>query len=114
LAAVGREMTRCAEVSRRREHGLQKKGKDDIAPRIPKGRTSRMKRWRGPECKIGIKDPDAREQLLPAYFHFCFEARGKLRAIFLFKMAIIFTTFHIFLIAWEQSFEWSIPKLELW
>jgi hypothetical protein len=37
--------------------------KDDIAPRTPKGRTSRMKCWNGSECKIGIKDPDTRQQL---------------------------------------------------
>jgi hypothetical protein len=64
LAAAGIRMTHSAKVARSREHGLQRQGKDDIAPRTPKGRTSRMKRWKDPECKLGIKNPDTRRQLL--------------------------------------------------
>jgi hypothetical protein len=56
-------MTHSAEVARRRAHGLQRQEKDDIAPRTPKGRTSRKKRWKGLECKIGIKNPGTRQQL---------------------------------------------------
>jgi hypothetical protein len=52
-----------AKVPCHREHGLQRQGKDDIAPRTAKGRTSRMKHWKGPKCKIGIMDPNARRQL---------------------------------------------------
>jgi hypothetical protein len=50
-------------VARRREHGNQRQGEYVIAPRTPKGRTSRMKRWKDPECKIGIKDPHTNWQL---------------------------------------------------
>jgi hypothetical protein len=57
-------MTHRAEVARRKEHGLQREGKDDIALRTPKGRTSMKKGLKGPECKIGIKNPDTRRQLL--------------------------------------------------
>jgi hypothetical protein len=56
-------MTHSAKVAQRGEHGLQRQGKDDIAPRTLKGQTSRMKCWRGPECKIGIKYQDPRWQL---------------------------------------------------
>jgi hypothetical protein len=56
-------MTRSAKVARRREHGLQIRGKDDSAPRTLKGRTSRIKHWKGPECKIKITDPYTRWQL---------------------------------------------------
>jgi hypothetical protein len=57
LATAGMRMTHSAKVAWGREHGLQRQGKADIAPRTQKGRTSRMKCWKGPECKIGIKDP---------------------------------------------------------
>jgi hypothetical protein len=52
-----------AKVARQKEHGLLRQGKYDIAPSTPKGWTSRMKHWKGPECKIGIKAPDTRRQL---------------------------------------------------
>jgi hypothetical protein len=63
LVAAGMRMTHCAIVARRKERGLQRQGKDDIAPRILKGRTSRKKHWKGLECKIGIKKPGTRRQL---------------------------------------------------
>jgi hypothetical protein len=63
LAAAGMRMAYNAKVARRREHGLQGQEKDYMAPRTPKGRTSRMKRWKDPEYKIEIKDPDTRRQL---------------------------------------------------
>jgi hypothetical protein len=53
LAAAGISVIHSAEVPWCREHGLQGEEKDDITPRTPKGRTSRMKRWKGTECKIG-------------------------------------------------------------
>jgi hypothetical protein len=49
--------TRCAEVGRRREHGFQIQGKDEITLTTPKGLMSRMKRWKDLECKIRIKGP---------------------------------------------------------
>jgi hypothetical protein len=63
VTVAARRMTCSAAVARRKEHGLHRLGKDDMAPRTPKGRTSRMKRWMGPECKIRIKDPYTRQQL---------------------------------------------------
>jgi hypothetical protein len=51
-------------VAQRREHRLERQGKDDIALRTPKGQTSSMKYWKSPECKIRIKDPDTSWQLL--------------------------------------------------
>jgi hypothetical protein len=56
-------MTHHAKVARDKEHGLQKQGKDDIAPRTLKGRTSRKERLKGPECKIEIKNAGTRRQL---------------------------------------------------
>jgi hypothetical protein len=38
LAPAGIRMTHIAKVARRKEHGLQRQGKDDVAPRTPKGR----------------------------------------------------------------------------
>jgi hypothetical protein len=49
-------MTRNAKVARRREHGLQIHGIDNIALRTRKGRTEENRRWKGPECKNGIRD----------------------------------------------------------
>jgi hypothetical protein len=66
LVAPGREMTRCAEVAQRREHGLQRQGKHDMALRTAKERTSRMNHWKGPECKIRIKDPGTIQKLCRA------------------------------------------------
>jgi hypothetical protein len=63
LGAAGIRMTLRAKVARRREHELQRKGKDDTAPRTPKECICRMKFWKNPECKIGIKDPDTKRQL---------------------------------------------------
>jgi hypothetical protein len=56
-------MTLHGKVAWQKEHGLQRKGKDDVAPRTPKRCTCRMKLWKDPECKIGIEDPDTRWQL---------------------------------------------------
>jgi hypothetical protein len=63
LAATGMRMTRCTAMAWRREQGLQRQGKDDMAMRTLKGRMSRMKCQKDPECKIGIKDPGTRRQL---------------------------------------------------
>jgi hypothetical protein len=63
LAAARIWMTHSTKVAWRKDNRLQRKEKDDIAPRTPKGRTSRMKCWKGPVYKIGIKNPDARRQL---------------------------------------------------
>jgi hypothetical protein len=63
MAVTGIRTTHSAKVARHWEHGLQRQGKDDIALRTPKGWTSRMKHWKDPKCKIGIKDPDTRRQL---------------------------------------------------
>jgi hypothetical protein len=45
-------MTHSAKVARQRNHRLQRQEKDDIAPRTLKEQMSRMKYWKGPECKI--------------------------------------------------------------
>jgi hypothetical protein len=63
LVAARMRMTHRAEVARRKEHGLQTQGKDDIAPRTPEGRRSKKKCWKGPEFKIGVKNPVTRRQL---------------------------------------------------
>jgi hypothetical protein len=78
FAAAGIRTTHCAKVARGKEHGLQRQGNDDIAPRTQKGLTEETKRLNSPECKngvryqglrqqlqgkIGIKDPDTRRQL---------------------------------------------------
>jgi hypothetical protein len=55
-------LTHCAAMAQHREHGLQRQGKDDMALRTQKGHTFRMKCRKGPECKIGIKDPGTRWQ----------------------------------------------------
>jgi hypothetical protein len=44
LAPAGMRMTHRARVALRKKHGLQRQGKDDIAPRTPKGRMSRTLR----------------------------------------------------------------------
>jgi hypothetical protein len=62
LAAAGIRMTRCAKVARGREHGLQRQGKDDIAPRTWKGRKEENKRLKGPECKNGVRYQGLRQQ----------------------------------------------------
>jgi hypothetical protein len=49
LGAAGIRMTLRAKVARRKKHGLQRKGKYDIAPRTPKGCTCRMKLWKDSE-----------------------------------------------------------------
>jgi hypothetical protein len=53
---VHEEVPLCSS-GRSREHRLQRQGKDYMAQRTLKVRTSRMKRRKGPECKMGIKDP---------------------------------------------------------
>jgi hypothetical protein len=57
LVAAGMRMTHHAKVAWHKEHGLRKQVKDDIALRILKGLTSRKKCWKGPKCKIGMKNP---------------------------------------------------------
>jgi hypothetical protein len=63
FAVVGIRTTQCAKVARGREHGLQKQGKDDIAPRTRKGRTQENKCFKGPECKNGVRYRCLRQQL---------------------------------------------------
>jgi hypothetical protein len=56
LAAACRKVFRRAAVARRREHGLQRQGKDNMAPRTPKGRTSRMQnRNKGPSTRRQLR-----------------------------------------------------------
>jgi hypothetical protein len=55
LTATGIRMTRCAKVARGREHGLQRQGKDDIAPKTQKQQKEEGL-WKGPECNSGIRD----------------------------------------------------------
>jgi hypothetical protein len=47
LAAAGRRMTRCTGIAPRKEHGLQKKGQDDLAP-------FGKRCWKYSECINGI------------------------------------------------------------
>jgi hypothetical protein len=63
LAAAGMRMTRNAKVTRGREHGLQRQGKDDISPRTWKGRTEENRRWKGLECNNVKRDRSLRQQL---------------------------------------------------
>jgi hypothetical protein len=62
LAAARIRTTRCAKVARGREHGLQRQGKDDIAPRPRKGRKEENKRLKGTECKNDIRYRELRQQ----------------------------------------------------
>jgi hypothetical protein len=41
----------------------EKSRKEDTAPRTPKGSTSRMRRWKSPGCKNGIRNRDFEDQL---------------------------------------------------
>jgi hypothetical protein len=63
FAAAGIRMTHCAKVARGREHGLQRQGNDDIAPRTQKGRTETNRRFKGPESKNGIRNRGREQQL---------------------------------------------------
>jgi hypothetical protein len=62
FVAAGIRTTRCAKVAQGREHGLQRQGNDDIAPRTWKGRTEENKRLKGPECKNGVRYRGLRQQ----------------------------------------------------
>jgi hypothetical protein len=57
LAVAGKMMTRCTGIAQRKEHGLQKKGQDDMSPRTWKEYTCRLKRWKDPADEIGMKYP---------------------------------------------------------
>jgi hypothetical protein len=52
-----------AKLTRGNEHGLHRQAKDNSAPRIPTGRTSRMRRWIGPECNNDIRDRGLKQKL---------------------------------------------------
>jgi hypothetical protein len=62
-AAAGIRTTSCAKVARGWEHGLQRQGKDDIAPRTRKGRTEENRRSKGPKCKNCIRNRGLRQHL---------------------------------------------------
>jgi hypothetical protein len=55
-AVARREMTHCAEVARRRGHNPKRYDQDTVAPRTPKGRTSRIRRCKGLEFSSDIRD----------------------------------------------------------
>jgi hypothetical protein len=57
-------VTQSADVTRRKGHGHQVQSKNDVAPKTTKRRQSWKKHLKDPECKIGIKDPGTRRQLL--------------------------------------------------
>jgi hypothetical protein len=63
FSPTGIRTTHRAEVARRKEHGLQRQVKNNSTPRTLTGRASSMRRWKGPECKTGIKDPRTRRHL---------------------------------------------------
>jgi hypothetical protein len=63
FASARRGMTQRAEVARRREQGHKTYDQDCVAPGFPEGRTSRIKRWKGPECSKGSRDRGLRQQL---------------------------------------------------
>jgi hypothetical protein len=52
-----------AKVTRRKEHRDQGQCKNDVALKTTKGWTFGKKCWKGPGCKIGIKNPGTRQQL---------------------------------------------------
>jgi hypothetical protein len=56
LAVARRKMMHRAKVARRRGHDRKRYDQDNVAPRTPKGRTSGMRRWKGPECNNGMRD----------------------------------------------------------
>jgi hypothetical protein len=64
LTAAGRKMTRCAGMERHKGHGHQGHGRNSVARRAPKGRTGIKRLWKGLECKMRIKGPGTRWQLL--------------------------------------------------
>jgi hypothetical protein len=56
-------MTHCVEVARRRGHNRKRFDQDSVAPRIPKGQTSRIRHWKGLDCSNDIRDRGLRQQL---------------------------------------------------
>jgi hypothetical protein len=56
-------MTLHAKVTRLKGRGVQGQGKNDVAPKTTKGWKFGKKCWKGPECKIGMKNPGTRQQL---------------------------------------------------
>jgi hypothetical protein len=60
LATAGKMVTRCTGIAQQKEHGLQKKGQDDMSPRTWKECTCRLKHWKDPADGIGIKYPGGR------------------------------------------------------
>jgi hypothetical protein len=63
FSPAGIRMTHRVKVTWRKEQELQRIIRDNSAPGNPTGRTSRMRRWIGPECKTGIKVPRTRRHL---------------------------------------------------
>jgi hypothetical protein len=51
------------KVAQRKEYRFQRQGKDDTAPRTPRGTNIPEEKLEGPKGKIGIKNPDPRWQL---------------------------------------------------
>jgi hypothetical protein len=63
FSSAGIRMTHSAKVAWLKEHGLQRQLKDSNAPRTPIGRTSRMRRWLGPEYNSDIRDRGLKQRL---------------------------------------------------
>jgi hypothetical protein len=61
--ANGIRMTHHAKVSRRRGHDRKGYNKENVGQETQKGRTSRVRRWKGPECDNGIRDQGLKQQL---------------------------------------------------
>jgi hypothetical protein len=61
VTAAGIKLTHCAG------HRHIARNKDDVTPRSPKGRTFGKRLWKGPGCKIGIRDRGLRQHLQGRY-----------------------------------------------
>jgi hypothetical protein len=56
FAAALRGMTHRAKAARLREQAHKRYDQNCVAPESPEGRTSRISRWKGPECSKGSRN----------------------------------------------------------
>jgi hypothetical protein len=53
----------CTKVAQYRGHDRKRHEQDNVAPKTPKGQTSEMRRWKGPECNNDMRDRGLKQQL---------------------------------------------------
>jgi hypothetical protein len=63
LSVAHREIMHRAKVAWCRGHNHKRYDQDNAALRTPAGRTSRMRRWKDPECNNGIRDQGIKQKL---------------------------------------------------